>query len=127
MIDSIQQKINNLPDIEKGKISDGYHTFDELYEHRCVLWICLINNIYDYISSDMNIIKTQKHYDGTSWDGWFLSLYTDPSGNQMSYHLPMKYWDNIVGEEYQQSPYKFDGHSSDDVLERLKSLFFLKD
>lgn len=30
--------------IEGGDISDGYHTFDELYEHRCLLFIrlCLL-------------------------------------------------------------------------------------
>jgi len=27
--------------MDTGKISDGYHTFDELYDHRITLWIAL--------------------------------------------------------------------------------------
>lgn len=29
--------------IDAGKVSDGYHTFDELYEHRCLLFINLVH------------------------------------------------------------------------------------
>ena len=63
---TIQEQINTLPDNEKSQISDGYHTFNELYEHRCVLWICLLNTLNSInLDSYLKIFKTQKHHDGT--------------------------------------------------------------
>ena len=123
---TIQEQIKALPDTEKSQISDGYHTFNELYEHRYVLWICLLNTLNSInLDSYLKIFKTQKHHDGTQWDGWFLSCLIF-NEQQISYHLPMKYWDKIEGEAFEQSPYQFDGHSSDDVLERLKNLCFIR-
>lgn len=123
----IQEKIDKLPDDLKGKISDGYHTFDELYEHQCVLWICFVNELqngHQALGLKLNLIKSKKHHDGSSYDGWFLSCLIDSDGQQMSYHLPMKYWDKIAGEAFEKCPYEFDGHTPTDVLERLSSLYF---
>ena len=41
---SIQDLINSLPDNERELLSDGYHSFKELYEHRVTLFIALANN-----------------------------------------------------------------------------------
>jgi hypothetical protein len=123
---TFQEQINALPDNEKSQISDGYHTFDELYEHRCVLWICLVNQVWGSYHSyglKLNLLKSKKHHDGTSFDGWFLSCLIDSDGRQMSYHLPMKYWDRVHGEAFEQCPNKFDGHTPKDVLDRLLSLY----
>ncbi len=96
-----------------GAVSDGYHTFDELYEHRCLLWILLCK-------SAIKSWKSKLHSDGTSYDGWFvLGMKTKP-GEQMTYHLPMKYWECCgFAETWDKAPH-FDGHTPADVLERLK-------
>lgn len=121
-MNDVQEEINLMPDKLKGQLSDGYHTFDELYEHRCVLWICFINEIAK--SGDFRILKSKKHHDGTSFDGWFVSCLIDGSDRQLSYHLPMKYWEKIEGQAFEQCPYAFDGHTPKLVLQRLKNLFF---
>ena len=36
--------------IVNGDISDGYHTFDELYKHRCLLWICYVPKPSDCVA-----------------------------------------------------------------------------
>lgn len=88
-----------------GEESDGYHTFNELYEHRVLLWInyCLTNKKGVYV--------VENHY-----EGWFL-LGKDTEFGQISYHCPNKYL-NLVSYFKRRHP-KFDGHSSKDVIKRL--------
>lgn len=115
----IQDQIDAL-DTGKEKLSDGYHTFEELYEHRCVLWLALLSVLNS--ETNLRIIKALKHNDGTSLEGWFLSCVVI-NGKQLSYHLPIKYWDRIAGKAYEVSPLEFDGHTSNDVIKNLLGLF----
>jgi len=71
-----------------GKISDGYHTFDELYEHRVRLYLALCKHGPKFVW------KSRKHSDGTSYPGWFLLGMNTVPGLQMTYHIPDKYWDH---------------------------------
>ena len=91
-----------------GETSDGYHTFNELYDHRCLLWInyCLTNPQGTYLVHD--------HF-----DGWFL-LGKETIVGQISYHCPNKYIDLVMSID-QRHP-EFDGHTSADILERLRTL-----
>ncbi len=91
-----------------GETSDGYHTFNELYDHRCLLWInyCLTNPQGTYLVHD--------HF-----DGWFL-LGKETIVGQISYHCPNKYIDLVMSID-QRHP-EFDGHTSQDVIERLIKL-----
>jgi hypothetical protein len=41
-------------------------------------------------------------------------------GTQITYHLPMDRWSDAPGVELDHAP-EFDGHSSSDVIERLKN------
>lgn len=41
MLRDINEMIEQLPRGESNGVSDGYHTFGELYEHRVVLFIAL--------------------------------------------------------------------------------------
>lgn len=99
-----------------GQISDGYHTFDELYEHRYQLWITLCR----VVKPTLQVFKTKKHSDGTMYDGWFLLMMLR-NNKQLSYHLPMRLWDECDFSERESAP-DYDGHTSADVLERLKDL-----
>ena len=97
-----------------GKVSDGYHTFDELYEHRHLLFILLVSTNQWYLKP----WKSKLHDDGPMYPGWFIAGTTLPSG-PISYHLPLEYWDLLNIQELPQAP-KWDGHTSKDVVERLK-------
>jgi hypothetical protein len=107
--------INSLP-TEIGKTSDGYHTFDELYEHRFELWISLCQAL----RKDIAVYKSRIHSDGSSFPGWFLLGMGIKPGQQISYHLPDSLWDRC--DFVEMAPPPFDGHTSVDVLERLRSL-----
>ena len=112
--------IDDLP-TSIGQTSDGYHTFDELYEHRFELAMALCRARSVDLQPDA--IMAKKHADGSGYDGWFLLMIVDDPGKQISYHLPMKYWDRCTefARVADMAP-EFDGHTSADVLERLRSL-----
>lgn len=101
---------------ETGSISDGYHTFDELYEHRIVLFIALCR----IKAGRAPVWMSALHSDGSFFDGWFvLGLYTE-KGQQITYHLPMVKWAEVsqFAQELQTAP-EFDGHTPADVLKRI--------
>jgi hypothetical protein len=98
---------------------DGYHTFDELYEHRIVLYIALCTFVRTYAE----VWCSQKHSDGSEWEGWFILGIRRQKGNQITYHIPMKYWNDACTFAIilDKAP-EFDGHTSDDVLNRINEL-----
>jgi hypothetical protein len=98
-------------------ISDGYHTFGELYEHRIELFIALCKNV-----DGITVWKSRKHSDGTSFEGWFSLGIGLSKGEQITYHLPDKYWDELDFTHTLESAPEFDGHTSADVLKRLRKL-----
>jgi|SRR5262245_10341092 len=96
---------------ETGQVSDGYHTFDELYDHRCLLFAALSQ------TRPHESWKSKLHSDGTSFEGWFIAG-MDLDGKSITYHLPDKYWGFFTGEELKTAP-EWDGHTSQDVTQRL--------
>ena len=103
----------------KDNISDGYHTFKELYAHRCLLFIALCNSHKDYC------YWTYRNSDGSEWDNWFLLVLNHPVAGQISYHLPVELLKNIKTViEYKDICDDYDGHTSEDVINRLLCLVF---
>lgn len=106
---------------------DGYHTFDELYDHRITLYIALCRriadnrNLIEYMY-EPNVWRSQRHSDGSNIDGWFvLGIGTD-KGDQITYHIPNERWDETAFAETLDHAPEWDGHTSDDALTRLKQL-----
>lgn len=114
--------------IDTNLISDGYHTFGELYDHRIQLFItaCRLHvaqAVLLYGGSDYGFVwRTKLHSDGSSFDGWFVLGINGQPGKQITYHLPVSKWDECNFAETLDKAPEFDGHTSADVLERLKSL-----
>ena len=101
-----------IPNSEIGKISDGYHTFNELYQHRCALFACLMKS-HPELSW-----KSKKHSDGSEWEGWFIAGMRLPTGD-VTYHLPADMWDLLGGIDALDLGVVWDGHTSADVVARL--------
>lgn len=95
-----------------GETSDGYHTFNELYDHRCHLFAALMLSYLD-ISW-----KSKHHADGSAYEGWFICGMHLPTGD-ISYHLPESMWDQLDRITTQQFAPEWDGHTSVDVVKRL--------
>ncbi len=107
--------------VEAGEISDGYHTFDELYEFRKIYNACLFNEWTR--QEKYSVHKSKKHFEGDECfgGGWFIVIAILPSG-QISNHYEDKDWDLFLCKEYKKALFPFDGHTPQDVLERLKDL-----
>lgn len=100
--------------VDAGEISDGYHTFDELYEHRCILFLALMqcNSAISWAS--------KLHEDGTMFEGYFIAGMNISKGT-ITYHLPIKLWDSIGMSDIEilDKALPWDGHSPNDVVDRL--------
>ena len=114
---------------ENLEISDGYHTMDELYEHRVALYIQLASaiEIMNKISRDKGwstnapVWRSKVHSDGSRYEGWFILGIEKEAGKQITYHIPEKYWDSTEFAETLIKAPEWDKHTSADVLERIKN------
>lgn len=106
--------LDNIVD-DIGEISDGYHTFNSLYEQRLYLFATLVNT---YSSRSW---KSHRHFDGEVpfGGGWFIVGIDTPDG-PYTYHYEDKHWDLFKCNELETAP-KWDGHTDKDV-NRLLSL-----
>jgi len=120
---NVQIKEGNL---DASKISDGYHTFLDLYKHRSALFVSLINVNHQWNLDEGKYIelwKSKLHSDGTMFPGgWFIAGIGENPGEQITYHLQLEYWDKINAPEREKAPL-FDGHTPDDVVARLLEEF----
>lgn len=110
-VKKINQLIGNLK--VKDDISDGSHTFGDLYFHRTVLFAVIINSHKD-IS-----YKSKQHVDGSMFPDYFVVGIHTPKGDY-SYHYELQYWNYFKCPELSKAPV-WDGHQPDDVT-RLLSL-----
>lgn len=115
---------------DTGSISDGYHTFNELYEHRHALYIALCRSIDEVLQFENPgrylVWRSKRHSDGTLpfGGGWFILGIGTEKGKQITYHLPMERWgelDYCHFKTLMKAP-EYDGHTSDDVVKRLLEL-----
>jgi hypothetical protein len=120
-IETIHQAIKTHA-IDTNLISDGYHTFGELYEHRIVLFIALAKELLKRKAKKIPVWKSRQHDDGAEWAGWFIVGIGEAEGAQMTYHLPTSKWDECAFIPERERAPKWDGHTPSDVLERLKRL-----
>ena len=98
-----------------GNTSDGYHTFNELYDHRAKLFSVIVKN-YPSLSW-----KSKLHSDGSMYDGMFIVGIDTPNG-QASYHYDIEpYWDMFKCKELDHAP-EWDGHTSQQAIDRIASL-----
>jgi hypothetical protein len=124
-IKEINQAIKDKT-IDSDKINDGYHTFSELYQHRIVLFIALckelVNNPEYQTGQKSHIWKSLKHSDSTYYQGWFIMGIGINQGEQITYHLPMSYWNKTDFAEILEKAPDFDKHTSKDVVKRILEL-----
>lgn len=120
---SIEKKPHGDASIEVYKtdlVSDGYHTFGELYDHRITLYIALCKIIS---ATDVtNVWRSRKHSDGSVWDNWFILGINVEKGKQMTYHIPETRWTEVEFAVTLNKAPEYDGHTAEDVLKRLKMI-----
>jgi hypothetical protein len=113
-LQEVQLIINNKLNLARGLISDGSHTFNELYHHRMVLFAVILKNHLD------KAWKSKKHSDGSMYENYFIVGIDTPDG-QYSYHYHMDNWKYFADVKELEFAPEWDGHRPDDVV-RLLSL-----
>ena len=98
-----------------GDTSDGYHTFNELYHHRAVLFSVICNEHPDIAW------KSKKHHDGTMYDGMFIVGINTPEGQATYHYNIVPYWDSFRVKELEFAP-EWDGHTPDEAIRRIGTL-----
>lgn len=118
-IGNIQSMIDTMrvcnPAYTGGQISDGYHTFDELYHHRALLLAALINtppwNNYAWKS-------LHHHYSNDPMEEGMFIVGIDTPFGQATYHYDLAYWSYFDCKELDRAP-EYDGHNSEDAINRI--------
>jgi len=103
-----------------GNTSDGYHTFNELYDFRKAYNVALFNEWA--AGGKCSVHKSWRHHDGELCfgGGWFIVVAVLPDG-QISNHYEAKDWDLFSLPETERALFEFDGHTGADVINRLKT------
>ena len=104
-----------IPEGGIGNLSDGYHTFNELYHHRAILFSVICNSMPD------KAWKSNLHDTGDMFDGMFIVGIETPEG-QATYHYDIEpYWD-IFKVKVLEKALKWDGHTPQDAIDRISML-----
>jgi len=101
-----------------GDCTDGYHTFNELYHHRAVLFSVICNTFKNLAW------KSKQHDDPKNkpmYDGMFIVGIETEKG-QATYHYDIDpYWNMFNVKELDKAP-KWDGHTPEDVINRIQTI-----
>lgn len=133
-------RLANKLNLQYEEISDSYHTFKELYDIILAYNVALFNEwgkeYLKYLEEvkqgwshmfpvypKYQVHKSWKHNDGELCfgGGWFIVAAVLPTG-QISKHYEAKYWDLFKIPETEKALFPFDGHTTQDCIERLKKL-----
>lgn len=104
---------------DKGLISDGYHTFNELYEYRMLYNAAFFNELAREGKYDVH--KSMHHSDGEVPFGnfqWFIVVAELPTG-QISNHYTIDNW-HLFQIPEKEIANVYDGHTPQDASKRLR-------
>lgn len=118
---------------ETGEFSDGWHTFNELYEFRKIYNALLFNQwalevpvnkpFVEGVLNKFYVHKSWKHNDG-EWcfeepKQWFVVCAKLDTG-LITNHYKAEDWDLFDIPETEKCIFEFDGHTHQDTLVRMK-------
>lgn len=118
-IENILGSIQNKKPVDVGEVSDGYHTFNELYRYRMLYNAAFFNLLAR--SGQVEVCKSRRHSDGEKCfgsDDWFIVMAILPTG-QVSNHYESKYWDLFDVPE-RETAFEYDGHTPNEAADRLE-------
>ncbi|MCK9154528.1 MAG: hypothetical protein M0P12_00290 [Paludibacteraceae bacterium] len=104
---------------EAKDVEDGNHSFGELYEHRILLYMAFIKSLpQDTAWKSLRHSPLNGKEEPMYKDSFISGLNVPGTNQQISYHIPLRYFDICPAKELEHAPL-WDSHSSFDVLDRL--------
>jgi hypothetical protein len=109
---------------EDMEVADSYHSMEDLYSHRMTLFIvlCKFFAALNHFGSFKDVWRSKVNGDGSVWEGWFILGINKEEGKQITYHIPIDRWDETNFAETLEKAPDWDGHTPNDVINRLKNL-----
>jgi hypothetical protein len=109
----LNQTLRALPG-GASEISDGFHTFDELYDHRRALTAALAKVLPSWRS------KAHHPEDSPMFEGGYFIVGIDlPGVGTVTYHYKLTHWDDFTGvDELEHAP-RWDKAAPADTVTRL--------
>lgn len=121
---AITEALDSIEEVYKvtGETSDGYHTFNELYDFRKAYNALLFNEWACAMPIRFDVHKSWKHSDGelAFGGGWFVVVAETPMG-QITNHYEEIDWDKFQVPE-KETANEWDGHTAQEALNRLIAL-----
>ncbi len=111
---SMKEFYDKNKNVENVKnVSDGWHTFQDLYDHRKALTAMVVSLIPNHCW------KSKQHDDPNEpmFDGMFIMGIDLPAGT-ITYHYDLEDWDLFHCKELDRAP-KWDGAKPEDTVTRL--------
>jgi hypothetical protein len=126
MVDSAVKSIDRArtalaqPESDPSQLSDGFHTFAELYEHRHALCLALMRAMPEHCWFSWRHADGKRCFGG---DDWFIAGIELPAGASVTYHMPAELFQiaQATGAAELEKGRPWDGHSAADVVLRLKA------
>jgi hypothetical protein len=102
--------------INTDEISDGYHTFGELYEHRRALTAVLASAA----ASMGDSWRSKAHHpdDGPMFEGGYFIVGIELPTGTITYHYSLEHWDDFAAVSEREHAPKWDGASPADTVSR---------
>lgn len=96
-------------------ISDGYHTFGELYDHRRALTAALCRAL------PLACWRSKAHHpdDGPMFDGGYFIVGVDLPTGTITYHYKLSHWDDFSSVIVLDHAPKWDGAAPAATVDRL--------
>lgn len=119
LFNKIYERVDDPSEDDMGNVSDGYHTFDELYRYRMLYNAAFFNELAK--KGDIKVCKSHRHYDGEECfgGGWFIVMAELPTG-QISNHYENRHWELFNIPEL-DTAWEWDGHTPNEAADRIES------
>ena len=117
LLSTVNDMIGELDPGEHNEVSDGFHTFRELYDHRRALTAVLALAA----ANDGESWRSKEHHpdDSPMFEGGYFIVGINLPTGVITYHYKLKHWDDFTGvPELPHAP-KWDGATPGDSVTRL--------
>jgi hypothetical protein len=106
---------------ETDQISDGYHTFGELYDHRRALTAVLAKALAE---AGGWAWRSKAHHpdDDPMFEGGYFIVGIELQTGTITYHYKLKHWDDFAAVPEREHAPKWDGAPPSATVDRLLEL-----
>lgn len=118
------ESVETFSMLDDEDLSDGYHTFGELYAHRLALTAVLAACVADDSAKagvPSAAWKSKAHHpdDAPIFEGGYFIVGIELDTGTITYHYKLKHWDDFAAVPELPHAKKWDGATPDDTVTRL--------